>query len=71
MRNVRGYLINVRYAVTRSKLLLPRPENGIRLSLLPNHATRHRDVVRSVGCIHSSDEVAVMAMEPRDTVIQF
>ena len=28
------------------------------------------DVVSSVGCIHSSDEVAVMAMERRDTVIQ-
>jgi len=67
---VRGYLLNVRCAVTRSKLLLPRTENGIRLSLLPNHATRHRDVVRNIGCINSSDEVAVMGMEPRGTVIQ-
>ena len=41
-----------------------------RSSLLPNRAIRHRDVIGSVGCIHSSDEVSVMEMERRDTVIQ-
>ena len=60
------------YAVTRSRNIgLPRLELGIRLSLLPNPAKRQRDVLRSVGCIHSSEEVAVMAMERRDAVIQF
>ncbi|MEJ7676806.1 MAG: hypothetical protein WKG06_30770 [Segetibacter sp.] len=38
--------------------------------MLPNHAIRHRDVIRSVGCIYSSDEVSVMEMERRDAVIQ-
>jgi hypothetical protein len=39
--------------------------------LLFNHARRHRDVIRSVGCIRSSVEVSVMEMERRDTVIRF
>ncbi len=42
----------------------------LRLSLLSNHTRRYRDVISSVGCIHSSDEVSVMEMERRDTVIQ-
>jgi len=43
----------------------------LRLSLLPNHAIRQRNVIRSVGCTHSSEEVSVMEMEPRGTVIQY
>ena len=43
----------------------------LRLSLLPNHPSKAgRDVISSVGCIYSSDEVFVMEMERRDTVIQ-
>ncbi|MEJ7676325.1 MAG: hypothetical protein WKG06_46150 [Segetibacter sp.] len=41
-----------------------------RLLLLPNPAIRQRDVIRSVGCIRSSEEVSVMEMERRDTVIR-
>ena len=69
---MRDLLINVRNAVTRSSAImeLPRPAYGIRLSLLPNRTTRYRDVIRRVGCTRSSDEVAVMAMEPRGAVIQ-
>lgn len=71
IRNVRGCLINEQNAAARSKQLLPRPVIGIRLSLLPNHRPEaDRDVISSVGCIHSSEEVSVMEMERRGTVIQ-
>ena len=70
IRNVRGLLINARNAATRSDLLLPQLHRKLRLSLLPNRAIRHWDVVRSVGCIHSSVEISVMEMERRGTVIQ-
>jgi hypothetical protein len=38
--------------------------------LLPNPARKQWEVIRSVGCIRSSEEVSVMEMERRDTVIQ-
>ena len=66
-------LINVHYAVARSSAVKRAAATCIkqlRLSLLPNRAIGYRDVMSSVGCAHSSDEVAVMAMERRGAVIQ-
>ena len=42
----------------------------LRSRLLFNPAIRWRNVISSVGCIRSSEEVSVMEMERRDTVIQ-
>ena len=60
----------MRNAATRSKQLLPRLYEVVKVIIVVQPYPRYRDVISSVGCIHSSDEVAVMAMEPRDTVIQ-
>ena len=53
-----------------SSLLLPRLHQAVKVIIVVNRTIRYRDVVRSVGCIHSSDEVSVMEMERRGTVIQ-
>ena len=62
----------MRNAATRSKQLLPRLYEVVKVIIVaqPSAIAADRNVISSVGCIHSSDEVAVMAMEPRGTVIQ-
>lgn len=52
---------------------LPRLYEAFKVIIVaqPSAIAAGRDVVSSVGCIHSSCEVAVMAMERRGTVIQF
>ena len=69
---MRDLLINVRNAATRSSALveLPRLQEAVKVIIAAQPYQKVWNVIRRVGCIRSSDEVAVMAMEPRGAVIQ-
>jgi len=62
----------VRNAVTRSSAIaeLPLLHEAVKVIIVAQPYHKVWDVIRRVGCTHSSDEVAVMAMEPRGAVIQ-
>ena len=68
---MRGWLINVsKYNDYKGRKPLPRQQDAAKVMIVINPARRQRDVISSVGCIRSSDEVSVIERERRDTVIQ-